>query len=56
METSKFIQMVADGESINASDAISELINNKAMEALEYYKQEIATSMFGGMATEEVEE
>ena len=58
METRQFIDQLAAGESAAAKETLENLISNKAFEALDDYKKQIASSIFNGeteVDTEEVE-
>ena len=52
MSTETFIGKVASGEAAEAKDILSDLLSNRAFEALDMKKQEIARTIYGG---EEVE-
>ena len=59
MDTRQFIDQLAAGESAAAKETLENLISNKAFEALDEYKKQIASSVFNNGSeesdTEEVE-
>lgn len=54
MDTRQFIDQLAAGESAAAKETLENLISNKAFEALDEYKKQIASGIFNGQ-TEETE-
>lgn len=52
----QFIDMVASGNNSEARDTLDALLSTRAFEALEYKKQELASTLFAGQVEEEVEE
>ena len=50
---SKFIDLIASGEAAEAKDALTDMLSAKAFEALDAYKKEYATSVFGGQSEPE---
>lgn len=46
MDTRQLIDLIGQGQSAEAKDAISDLLSARAFEALEAHKQEIAQTMF----------
>jgi hypothetical protein len=51
----QFIEQIASGEASSAKETFETLLSTKAFEALDAYKKEIASNIFGGMS-EEVEQ
>ena len=52
-----FVNKVAAAQAGDARDALNDMLSNRAMQALDGRKQEIAQSLFNGVETEaEVEE
>jgi hypothetical protein len=45
----QFIDQLAIGDSSAAKDTLENIISNKAFEALDIYKKEMASSIFGGV-------
>jgi hypothetical protein len=45
----QFIEQLAIGDSSAAKDTLENIISNKAFEALDIYKKEMASSIFGGV-------
>ena len=56
MNTESFIQKVASGEAAEAKDTLSDLLSNRAFEALDMKKQEIARTIYGGEDQVEVQD
>jgi len=56
MDTQKFIQQVASGEASAAKDALADLLSNRAFEALDMKKQEIATTLYSNGEDIEVQD
>jgi len=57
MTTRQFIDHLAAGESAAAKETLENLISNKAFEALDEYKKQIASGIFNGKSeVEETEE
>jgi len=56
METKDFLKKVALGESSEAKEALDEILSNKAFQALEEKKKEIAQSYFGVNEAKDEEE
>jgi hypothetical protein len=52
----QFIDMVASGNNSEARETLDTLLSTRAFEALEYKKQELASTLFGGQVEEEVED
>lgn len=52
MDTRQFIDQLAAGESAAAKETLENLISNKAFEALDEYKKQMASSIFGGKQEE----
>ena len=52
----QFIDMVASGNNSEARETLDGLLSTRAFEALEYKKQELASTLFAGQVEEEVEE
>jgi len=50
-----FIDLVAQGQNVEAKSKLEDLISSRAFEALDSKKQELASSLFGGVP-ENVEE
>lgn len=48
-----FIDLVAQGNNIEAKEAIDSLLSTRAFEQLETKKQEIASTLFGATETQE---
>ncbi len=57
-QTRQFIDQLASGESSAAKESLENMISTKAFEALDVYKKEMASSIFGGVKeeTESLEE
>lgn len=47
-QTRQFIDQLASGESSAAKESLENIISTKAFEALDSYKKEMASSIFGG--------
>ena len=47
-QTRQFIDQLAAGESSAAKESLENMISTKAFEALDSYKKEMASSIFGG--------
>ena len=56
MDTQKFIQQVASGEASAAKDTLADLLSNRAFEALDMKKQEIATTLYSNGEDIEVQD
>lgn len=56
MNTETFIGKVASGEAAEAKDILSDLLSNRAFEALDMKKQEIARTIYGGEDQVEVQD
>jgi len=52
MDTRQFIDQLAAGESAAAKETLENLISNKAFEALDEYKKQMASNIFGGKEEE----
>ena len=50
---SKFIDQIATGDAVGAKETMSDMLSAKAFEALDARKQQIASTLFGGMQVEE---
>lgn len=48
-----FIDLVAQGDNIQAKEVLDNLLSTKAFEALEAKKQEIGSTIFNGMNSNE---
>jgi hypothetical protein len=48
-----FINSIAAGDNVTAKEELEELLSSKAFDALQYRKQEIASTLFGGEQEEE---
>lgn len=48
-QTRQFIDQLASGESSAAKESLENLLSIKAFEALDSYKKEMASSIFGGV-------
>jgi hypothetical protein len=55
-QSRQFIDQLAAGESSSAKETLENLISTKAFEALDGYKKEISSSIFGGKQEETEEE
>lgn len=55
MTTRQFIDQLASGESSSAKDTLENVLSGKAFEALESYKKEMASGIFGGQSVSEPE-
>jgi hypothetical protein len=53
---SNFINSIAAGDNVTAKEELEELLSSKAFDALQYRKQEIASTLFGGHQEEEQDE
>jgi hypothetical protein len=51
-----FINSIAAGDNVTAKEELEELLSSKAFDALQYRKQEIASTLFGGQQEEEQDE
>ena len=51
-----FINSIAAGDNVTAKEELEELLSSKAFDALQYRKQEIASTLFGGEQEEEQNE
>jgi hypothetical protein len=51
-----FINSIAAGDNVTAKEELEELLSSKAFDALQYRKQEIASTLFGGHQKEEQDE
>ena len=51
-----FINSIAAGDNVTAKEELEELLSSKAFDALQYRKQEIASTLFGGQQEEEYSE
>jgi len=49
----KFIDQIATGDSVGAKETMSDMLSAKAFEALDARKQELASTLFGGIQVEE---
>jgi len=56
MDAQVFIQKVASGEAAEAKDTLSDLLSNRAFEALDMKKQEIARTIYGSEDQVEVQD
>jgi hypothetical protein len=52
-DSRQFIDQLAAGEASSAKDTFETLLSTKAFEALDAYKKEIASGIFGGNQVEE---
>ena len=52
-DSRQFIDQLAAGEASAAKDTFETLLSTKAFEALDAYKKEIASGIFGGNQVEE---
>ena len=50
---SKFINQIATGDAVGAKETMSDMLSAKAFEALDARKQELASTLFGGIQVEE---
>lgn len=50
-----FIDLVGQGDNVQAKDVLDELLSARAFEALEAKKQEIGSTMFSGQVEQEEE-
>ena len=48
METSQFIDQLAQGQAAEAKQTLTDLLSARAFEALDAKKQEIGSTLFGG--------
>ena len=48
-----FINSITAGDNVTAKEELEELLSSKAFDALQYRKQEIASTLFGGQQEEE---
>ena len=55
-QTRQFIDQLASGESSAAKESLENLLSIKAFEALDSYKKEMASSIFGGVKEAKEEE
>ena len=55
-EIRNFIDLVGQGNNVEAKDALEELLAAKAFDSLESRKQEIASSLFTGVEIEQPQE
>jgi hypothetical protein len=55
-QSRQFIDQLAAGESSSAKETLENLISTKAFEALDGYKKEISSSIFGGKQEETQEQ
>jgi hypothetical protein len=53
--TRQFIDQIAAGEASAAKDTFETMLSTKAFEALDAYKKEIASGIFGGNEVNETE-
>jgi hypothetical protein len=53
MDTRQFIDLLAAGENAAAKETLENALSSKAFEALDDYKKQIASGIFGGEFTEE---
>ena len=51
-----FINSIAAGDNVTAKEELEELLSSKAFDALQYRKQEIASTLFGGQQEEDQDE
>ena len=51
-----FINSITAGDNVTAKEELEELLSSKAFDALQYRKQEIASTLFGGQQDEEQDE
>jgi hypothetical protein len=51
-----FINSITAGDNVTAKEELEELLSSKAFDALQYRKQEIASTLFGGQQEEEQDE
>jgi len=49
----KFIDQIATGDAVGAKETMSDMLSAKAFEALDARKQELASTLFGGIQVEE---
>jgi hypothetical protein len=54
-DTRQFIDQLASGEASAAKDTFETLLSNKAFEALDSYKKQVASSIFGDKEESTVE-
>jgi hypothetical protein len=50
---SKFINQIVTGDAVGAKETMSDMLSAKAFEALDARKQELASTLFGGIQVEE---
>ena len=50
-----FINSITAGDNVTAKEELEELLSSKAFDALQYRKQEIASTLFGGQQEEQEE-
>jgi hypothetical protein len=48
-----FINQIATGDALGAKETMSDMLSAKAFEALDARKQELASTLFGGIQVEE---
>ena len=48
MTTRQFIDQISSGEASSAKDTLENVLSARAFEALDVYKKEIASTIFGG--------
>ena len=53
MDTQTFINQVAAGDAVNAQELLNDLLSNKAFEALDAKKIEMAQAVFNGEVKEQ---
>lgn len=53
MDTQTFINQVAAGDAVNAQELLNDLLSNKAFEALDAKKIEMAQTVFNGEVKEQ---
>ena len=56
METTKIVDMIMKDHLADASDAVKDVIMNKAAEILTLEKEKVGTNMFGHLVDQEEEE
>ena len=52
----QFIDLVGQGNNVEAKEALDELLSARAFEALDAKKQELGSNLFGGQTQETTEE
>lgn len=53
--TTNIIDLIAAGEAAEAKDALNDLLSAKAFEALDSYKKEYASTIYGGQTESQID-